>query len=186
MSAFRIASRYAKSLIDLAVDENKLERVMEDIQYFLEASQVRDLRLLLRSPIVNAHKKGQILNRLFRDKFDVLTMSFLDIILRKGREPMLVEIAESFVEQYREIREISAVRVITAVPLTGEQVEEIKDRIRASGVTYPNIELETHVDPAIMGGLILEFQDKLYDASVARQLEELRKEFANGNPEHAN
>lgn len=181
MSAIRIASRYAKSLIDLAVEEGKLERVMEDIEYFLEASKVRDLRLLLKSPIVHAQKKGQVFEKLFAGQFDTLTMSFLQIILRKGREELLVEIAGAFADQYRVMKQISAVRVISAVALSEGQLTAIRERIKASGITYPNIELETRVDPKILGGIILEFDDKLYDASVARQLEELRKEFANGH-----
>jgi F-type H+-transporting ATPase subunit delta len=175
MSAERLSARYAKSLIDLSIEQDKLERVKEDVEYFLQASRVRDFYLLLRSPIVHTSTKRKIFNRLFAERFDVLSIAFLDIILRKGRETYLSEIAEAFLDQYRQIKKISNVKLTTATAITAEHLEEIKQKIRASGVTFPNLEVETRVDPAILGGFILEFGDKLYDASVAYQLEKRRK-----------
>jgi F-type H+-transporting ATPase subunit delta len=175
MSAVRLSARYAKSLIDLAIEQNKLERVKEDVEYFHQASRVRDLHLLLKSPIVHTSTKRKIFGKLFTDKFDQLSNAFLDIILRKGREAYLGEIAEAFLEQYREIKKISSVKLTTATPVTHERMEEIKQKIKDSGVTFPNVEFDTHVDPSILGGFVIEFGDKLYDASVAHQLERLRK-----------
>jgi F-type H+-transporting ATPase subunit delta len=177
MSAERLSARYAKSLIDLALDQDKLERVKEDVEYFLEATHVRDLKLLLKSPIVHTSTKRKIFQKLFADKFDVLSNAFLDIILRKGREAYLAEIADAFLEQYRTIKQISNVKLTTAVPLTEDRIEEIKQKVRNSGVTFPNIDIKTEVDPEILGGFIIEFGDRLYDASVAHQLEEMRKSF---------
>ena len=181
MSAERISARYAKSLIDLAIEQNKLERITEDVGYFHETAQVRDVQLLLKSPIVNTTAKRKIFEKLFAQHFDPMTMAFLDILLRKGRESYLAEIAEAFLEQYRVIKQISNVKLTTAVPVTEEHLEEIKQKIRASGVTFPNLEIQKHVDPAILGGFILEFGDKLYDASVAHQLDEMRKGFVNNS-----
>ncbi|HLF63064.1 MAG TPA: ATP synthase F1 subunit delta [Saprospiraceae bacterium] len=183
MSAERLSARYAKSLIDLAIEQDKLERVKEDVEYFHQAAQVRDLRLLLKSPIVHTSTKRKIFGKLFTEHFDLLSNAFLDIILRKGRESYLAEIAQAFLEQYREIKKISNVKLTTATSVTAERLEEIKQKIRASGVTFPNVEINTHIDPAILGGFILEFGDKLYDASVAHQLEQLRKGFVKNSYE---
>lgn len=178
MSIHRIASRYAKSLIDLSGEQGKLERVIDDIQHFQQVCGVRDFYLLLKSPIVNISKKSKIFHKLFDGVYDSLTMSFLDIILRKGREAYLPEIADEFVEQYRDIKQIAVVELTTAAPLTAEQLEQFRQAIAASGVTYPNIELAATVDPDILGGFVIEFDDKLYDASVSKQLAELRKQFS--------
>lgn len=178
MAAERISARYAKSLLDLAIEQNKLERVREDVAYFLEAAQVRDLRLLLRSPIIHTSTKRRIFEKLFSGHFDPLSIAFMDIILRKGREAYLADIAQAFVEQYRELKQISSVKLTTATPVTAERIEEIRQKVRASGITFPNVEIETHVKPSILGGFILEFGDKLYDASVAHQLDQMRKAFS--------
>ena len=111
--------------------------------------------------------------KLFEDKFDVLTMAFLDIILRKGREFYLAEIADAFMNQYREIKKISKITLTSAVPLSQEKIEEIKQQVR--GIATPNIEVELNIDPDILGGFILAFGDRLYDASVSHRLEVMRK-----------
>lgn len=177
MSAERISARYAKSLIDLAIEQNKLERVREDIAYFIEAARVRDLKLLLKSPIIHTATKRKIFVKLFSEHFDQLSIAFLDIILRKGRESHLADIAQAFMEQYRDMKKISSVRLTTATPVTPARIEEIKEMVKASGVTFQNVEIETHVKPSILGGFILEFGDRLYDASVLHQLDQMRKTF---------
>ncbi len=181
MSVERIAARYAKSLIDLAMDQNKLERVKDDMEYFQQAVQVRDLYLLLKSPIVHTGTKRKVFYKLFGSSFDVLSMAFLDIILRKGREMYLRDIATAFMDQYREIRQIAIVKLTTATPLSQDKIDEIKEKIRNAAITAPNIEMETTVKPGILGGFIIEFEDKLYDASVAHQMEQIRKGLLNEN-----
>lgn len=178
MSVQRIASRYAKSLMDLAVEQNKLERILEDIQSFHAAANVRDFYLMLKSPIINATKKEAIVKAIFSGKYDELTMAFLNIIIKKGREPHLPEIAEEFIAQYRAKKGISSVKLITATPVTSELIAAVKSKLLASGeTTATSIEITTEVDPDIIGGFVVEFQDKVYDASIAHKLEGLKKEF---------
>ena len=178
MSSARIASRYAKSLIELASEEGKLERIFEDIQHFKSASDVKDLALLLKSPIVGPEKKHTVFKKLFKEIYDPMSFSFLEIILRKGREMFLPEIAEEFLAQYKAIKHISTVRLITATELTSEQLDSVKEKIKLSGLTLENIELITQIDPNIIGGFVIEIGDKMYDASVIHKLEQMRKSFA--------
>jgi F-type H+-transporting ATPase subunit delta len=178
MSVIRIASRYAKSLIDLAQEQGKLERVLEDVQAFQEASKQRDFYLLLKSPIVNPGKKGSILKEIFEGKFDELSMAFINIVLRKGREGYLTDIANEFVNQYKSLKHISTVKLTTASPVSDAALEAIKKQLQGSVRTEANIEIETAVDPDLIGGFVIEFDDKLYDASVAYKLNQLKKQFS--------
>jgi F-type H+-transporting ATPase subunit delta len=178
MSVQRISSRYAKSLIDLAQERDCLEKVKEDIQHFIKVCEVRDFHLLLKSPIVNGSTKKGVFEKLFTESYDSLTMAFLNIILRKEREMYLEDIAKEFVQQYRDIKRIAAVTITTATALGGDQLDKIKDLIAGSGATYENVELSSNIDEDLLGGFIIEFDYKLYDASVAHQLDELRKEFS--------
>ena len=98
----------------MAREQNKLDRVLEDVKSFQTASKNRDFYLLLKSPIVNARKKLSILDALFLDKYDETTMAFLRILVNKGREPYLPEVAEEFIAQYKKIKHISTVKVTTA------------------------------------------------------------------------
>jgi F-type H+-transporting ATPase subunit delta len=177
MSVQRIASRYAKSLIDLAVEQQKLERVTEDVRSFKELVKNRDFYLLLKSPVIPASKKTTIVDLLLKDKYDALTMAFLRILITKGREEYLPEIAGEFIELYKKFKSISTVRLTTASPMGEAAVEEIRQVLVSSSLTKDNIDLQLAVDPDIIGGFVLAFDDKIYDASIAEKLEKLRRGF---------
>mgnify|MGYP006376049199 FL=1 len=178
MSSYRIASRYAKSLIDLAGEQGKLDRVVEDMAFFAEVSKLKDVALLLKSPIINSDKKGKVLDAIFTGKVDPMTHSFIEINLGKGREAYLGEIAEEVVKQYRVIKGISIVEVVSAEVLSAEALESIRKKLVDSKLTHSNIQFKTSVDPNLIGGFVISFEDKLYDASVKHQLDLLRKEFS--------
>lgn len=177
MSVARIASRYAKSLLDLAGEQNKLDKVLEDVQSFQEVSKNRDFYLLLKSPVVNGDKKKDIVKALFEGKYDELTMAFLNILINKGRENYLPDVATEFISQYKRLKQVSTVKVTSAGPLTDATKAAIQKKLVESGVTNSNVEMIEQVDPALIGGFILEFDDKIYDASVAHKLEGLKKDF---------
>ena len=178
MSVQRIASRYAQSLLELSVDQNKLERVMEDVQTFNELTKNRDFRNFIKSPLIHASKKTEVLHLLLKGKYDELTLAFLDILVKKGRENYMPEIAQQFVEQYKKVKHISTVRITTASELTKEAMAAITQLLEESSLTEKHVEISTQVNPELIGGFIIEFDDFVYDASVAHKLDDLRKEFA--------
>ena len=177
MSTGRIASRYAKSLIELAQDQGKLDRVMEDMKGFQEALGSRDLYMLIKSPIIKGDKKLSIFKAIFEGKIDELTAAFFNIIIRKGRERFLPEIGSAFEDQYRKINNITKAQVTTATAMNDAQLEEVKRNLSVVGADQGKVELEVVVDPDIIGGFVLEVEDKLYDASVKNKLAKLKKEI---------
>lgn len=177
MSVSRIASRYAKSLLDLASEGNVLDTVLSNIKTFKAATENRDFLLMLKSPIINRDKKKQIIDKIFGEKFEKLTNAFMHIILRKGREAYLPDIADAFIHQYKKNQHISTIFLTTATALDEDSLREIKSKLLASTATDQNVEIISKVDPNIIGGFVIEFEDKLYNASVAHKLEQLRKEF---------
>lgn len=178
MSVTRIAQRYAKSLMDLAAERGKVERVHEDVLVFHNAVKVRELALFLKSPIIKADKKQGALDALFADKFDPITKGFIDIVLRKGREAYLSDVAKEFVSMYKQRKHITIVKLTTAAPVTDDFKQNVLQQLTDSTQTDTNIELTTVVDPSLIGGYTIEFGDRMYDASVARKLDLLRKEFS--------
>ena len=173
----RVSSRYAKSLLDLAVERGNLERVKQDVDAFVAATDNRDFHLLLKSPIVKADKKKSILKALFGSSFDELTMAFVNIVVDKGREGLLPDIAAAFTQQYRRFKHISDVKLITAQPLSQDAINEIKSRVLQSDATDERVEMEVEVNPDLIGGFILEFDNQRYDASVRSKLRNLKQEF---------
>ncbi len=177
MSVTRIATRYAKSLLELAIEQSKLEPVFGDIQTLKSAIQHRELYLLMKSPIVHADKKMAVLNALFQDKIDPLTLAYLKLLVTKGREMYVPEIAEAFIAQYKVLKKITTVRVTSAAPLSETVLNDLRKRMLASGATTENLDIQVHVNPKLIGGFVLEFDNKRYDASVANKLAELKTDF---------
>ncbi len=181
MSAYRIAVRYAKSLHDLAVEQNKLERVLEDVQAFHQLTQDRDFLLFIKSPVIPHNRKSELVDKMLKDKFDPLTMAFLRILFHKGREKYMAEVAREFLALYRKNKGISTVKLTTAAPLNEKTIKALETKLRAEGITGAQIEFHSKVDPEMIGGFILEVDDLVYDASLAHKLDTMRREFVD-NP----
>lgn len=177
MSVTRIATRYAKSLIELASEQGKLQQVSADVQSLATATKNRDLHLMLKSPIITPDRKNAALKALFGQQMDSLTMAYLTLMVNKGREGYLAEIAAEFLLQYKSLQKITTVKVISAAPMSDAVINDLRGRLMASGITQPNLEVVTHVDPTLVGGFVLEFDDKRYDASIASKLADLKAEF---------
>ena len=177
MSVHRIASRYAKSLLDLAIEQGNLEIVLGDMKGLLEMSKNRDLLLLFKSPIVSLDKKRAIFKALFDPHFSVLSTAFIHLILTKRREDILAEIAEEFVAQYKEYKGITNVTITSATPLEAASLEEIKSKLLKSDITATELEITQKVNPDLIGGFIIEVGDKLFDNSIAYNLSKLSKQF---------
>lgn len=163
--------------MDFATEQGKTDEVLGDIKGFKKATENRDLFLLLKSPIVKPDKKASILKAIFEGKINDTTLAFFDIIVRKGREMYLPEIATEFEVLYKAQNEISNVEIITATELDDAELEQIKTKLLASVQTQKSLDITKKVDPSILGGFIVKIGDKLYDASVKHKLDKLRKEF---------
>jgi len=165
-------------LIQLAEEEKKLDRVLEDVEAFRGLiTDSKDFRNFIKSPIIQVTKKKAILGQLFDKKFDDLTVKFLQLLTQKQRESLLPEIADEFVLQYRNKKGISTAIVTVASELTDSTAKLIKNKLEESGVAFDEVELVIQKDPAIIGGFILEIEGQLYDASVTSQLNQLKKDF---------
>jgi F-type H+-transporting ATPase subunit delta len=178
MSDFRAAARYAKSLIDLSMEKNLLEQVHADMQSFLTVfKQNHSLQAMLKSPIITSDKKMAVLNKVFGASFQKLTMQFFEIITRKNRSAYLDSIARSVISQYNDLKNIATATVKSAVALDSKTYDEIKSFIAKA--TGKNIELQTIVEPKLIGGMVIKIGDKLFDASIAGSLNKAKQELLN-------
>lgn len=172
----RLASRYAKSLVDLAAEKGQLEAVRTDMQTLQQITKNnRDVVALLKSPIIKPDKKQKILAAILEGKVSTITAAFIQLLVAKGRESNLPEITTEFARQYNVLKNISKVKITTAVPVDAAILADIRKKVEAG--TDKKIELETAVQPELIGGFVLESEDRLYDASVLRDLNDIRKQF---------
>ena len=178
MSVTRIATRYAKSLIELAVEQGKLEQVNADMHRLANAMKNREYYQFLKSPIIHPDKKNAVLEAITKGTVENLTLSFVALLIKKKREEYVPEITAEFIEQYKRFKKITTVTVTTAAPMSDAVLSELKKQLLASGITFENLDIVTKINPELIGGFVLEFDNKRYDASVAHKLDELKISFS--------
>jgi F-type H+-transporting ATPase subunit delta len=173
----RLAGRYAKSLIDLSTERGQLEKVYADMQ-FLQAicKQSPEFVNLLRSPIIKAGKKDAIIQAITKGRIGELTDAFMKLLVSKGRESDMPEIINAFIEQYNEIKDIHTVKLTTALPVSDELKKAIVQKVKTEA-EFGTVQLEAKVDPALIGGFVLEYNNNLVDASILRDLKDIQKQF---------
>lgn len=173
------AHRYAKSLLELAREQGVLDGVksdVDDVRTTLDAS--KELRLLLKSPIVKADKKAAILRTIFESSVHDLLLRFILLLTRKGREGRMAEILDAFIDRYNDLKGIQRVTVHTATALSDGALNDIRT-LAGTALKGKEVVMESDVDPELIGGFVLRYEDKLLDASVRRQLEIIRNELTN-------
>lgn len=177
----RLAARYAKSLIDLSLEKGQLEQVYQDMQWLQTACKSsRDFLNLLRSPVIKADTKRKVLEAVTAGKLNELTTGFIRLLVSKGRESNLPEIAAASIALYKEHKNIYTVQLTTAAPVDNAVRAAIVEQVKKSaGVQH--IELEEKVNPDIIGGFVLQLGDKLVDASIAYDLRAIAKQFDNND-----
>jgi F-type H+-transporting ATPase subunit delta len=177
----RLAGRYAKSLIGLANELNQLEAVYNDmllLQTYCKGS--REFVSILKSPVIPSDKKESILQATTGGKVTELTASFNRLLVRKGREYMLPEIVEAFIEQYKEQKGIHTIKLTTAVAVSEDVKEAIVTKVKDL-TPMKSVELLTEVNPGIIGGFLLEVGDTLVDASISYDLNKIKSQFLNND-----
>jgi F-type H+-transporting ATPase subunit delta len=177
MSELQVASRYAKSLIDLAEEQNVLEVVRTDMESFLETLRANPtLKAVLKNPIIGPDKKSGILTGIFGQRLHPMIMTFFAIVVRKGRSEVLFETAKEFINAYNLRKNIVKATVTSAAPLNEQNRKEIEAVIKQA--TKGEILLTANVDPSLIGGFVLKVGDRQFDTSISNQLNKLKKEFA--------
>jgi len=171
----RLAARYAKSLIDLSVERNCLEDSLKDMRVLHQfCTQSYDFVVMLRSPVISSDKKLKVITLLLEGwNISEMTHLFIKLLVTKGRESALPEIATAFEAQYNELKNIRTVRITTALPVSAEFAGHLEEKI-AAFLPGSTLALETVVDESIIGGFVIESQDKLFDASVRKSLNDFK------------
>ncbi len=180
MEGTRVAARYAKSFIDLAIEQGALEQAYTDMKYIAEVcASTHEFVIFLKSPIIKTDKKQLVLKEIFNGKLSKVTDAYVHLITAKRREIYLAEIAHEFIEQYKEKN-----KILTAVVTTANGIDDnIRKKVMeiVKGVTSSEVVLQEVIDKDIIGGFIIRVGDKQVDASIARKLNSLKRSF-NENP----
>lgn len=178
MSAGRIAARYAKPILDLAEEKKLLDQVKSDMDSFAAiCKENRDFSLMLKSPIIPHLKKAEILKKVFKGKYNELTLQAFDLMTRKNREDVLESVADEFISLYNRKKGISNVSVTTTFALDASLKASFEKL--AKEITGNSPVINEKIDKDILGGFIMKLEDKQIDDSVRGKLNELKLKFSN-------
>src|SRR4051812_22689931 len=126
----RLAGRYAKSILDLAIEQKNLEEVYGDMKFLDSISKSNpDFVTLLKSPVIPSDKKRKIIEAVAGSRVSKLTYLFVDLLIRKNRESYLPEITKAFIEQYNKLKNIHKIKLTTAVPVSEDLQKAIVNKV---------------------------------------------------------
>jgi F-type H+-transporting ATPase subunit delta len=172
--ASNVGDRYAQALFDLASDEKRVAAVEADLKSLKVAlAESRDLRVLVGSPAFGAEEKGRGLAAIAdKAKFNATTKKFLGLLAANGRASALPAVISGYEALSAKARGAVSAEVTTAVPLTAAQSKGVAAALRQALGKDP--EIETRVDPAILGGIKVQVGSRLFDASLKSKLDSLK------------
>jgi F-type H+-transporting ATPase subunit delta len=177
----RLAGRYAKSLLGLALETNQLEQIQNDMLYLDQVCKASaEFVALLKSPVIKSDKKLSILNAVTEGKISAATAGFNRLLVVKGREGLMPEIIAAFIAQYKSHKGIYPIKLTTAAVASEELKSAIISKVQEQ-THMKQVELETVVDENIIGGFVLDLGGTLVDASIAYDLNKLKAQFMNND-----
>jgi ATP synthase F1 delta subunit len=171
-----IAAVYARSLFEVAQEQDKLDGIREELGQFADAlNDNRELQVFFFSPYFSTIEKEDGLDRTVSDA-DPILVNFLKLLIENHRMPVIFRVRREVDELWRKENKLLPVTVTSAVELDKDTVTQIGDRI--SEQTGQKVELSAIVEPDILGGLVVRVGNSILDASIRNRLEQLRKQVA--------
>ncbi len=177
MSIFKISRRYAKALLAAAQEKGLADVVAQDLALIRSLGESsRDLRAMLRSPIIDVGVKKQVLKDVVGSKVNPLTLDFMYLVLDKGRGELWREIVLEYNGLLDDVKNIERVRVTSAVELGAEERSRIENALASR--LGKNIVASYDTDATILGGAVVRVGDEVLDGSLRHQLGVLRTRLA--------
>jgi F-type H+-transporting ATPase subunit delta len=171
-----IAAVYANALFEVAKERGILDEIREQLRAFAKAlNENADMRFFFFSPYFSADEKKDGLHKAVENADEVL-MNFLAALIERSRMPVVFRIRDRYEKLWDEEQKVLPVQVTSAVELEAGTVESIGDRIHEQ--TGRKVEISSHVDPDIIGGIVLRVGNSVLDASIRNRLNQLRRQVA--------
>ncbi|MCL4510881.1 MAG: ATP synthase F1 subunit delta [Bacteroidetes bacterium] len=172
-----VAKRYAGALLDLASELKKVDEIASDMRLIHSSiSDSRDLRLFFESPVIDHAKKNKVVRTLFEKKIDEVTLNFLLLLVEKGRESLVEGIAVEFTVLLDEL--FGIVNAQLKAPYEFDEKDRAMAHSKLEELTNKKVRVSFSLDKSLVGGFLAQIGDTVYDGSVRRQLEILKKQLS--------
>jgi len=176
----RVARRYAAALFAVAKRDGILDAVAADLTLVSRfVAEVPYLRAVLMQPLVSDERKNGVVSEAFGDRVTASTLGFLRLLIRKRREDLIDECVRDFRALLAEHNNTVEAEASTAVPLSPDQEARLTRSLEV--MTGKTINLTSHVDPQMLGGVVVRIGDQIIDGSVRGKLERLERQLLGSN-----
>ena len=169
MTEQRVSSRYARAILETAVEGKVAETIFEDFKIIAAALEhSHELKTFTSSPVVQHWLKIKVFNEIFDGKISSLSMSFLRFLLNKKRGELIQSIIVQYEDQYNIMNNKLPVTFNSYIELSESIKKNLLDKVKE--ITQKEILPVFKVDESLKGGILIQIEDKVYDASIKQQL----------------
>ncbi len=166
----KVIEPYTEALMSLAQSQNLVDQFGENAEGVLAVmAESEELSTFLGSPVYEANQKKAVLKQIFENQVHGLFLNFLLLLVDRQRVPFLPGICKRYRELLRDLNQVALAEVTSAVELTEEQRQAVCDRVK-SMTNSQSVEIETSIDPDLIGGVIIQVGSQVVDASLRGQL----------------
>jgi F-type H+-transporting ATPase subunit delta len=179
MNISKVAKRYANSLLENSIEKGILENVSKDVEFILHTLEISsELKRFLSSPVIKSDLKKSILKEIFENRISHFTSDFLNFVVDKKREDILLNILEKFIELKDDYQGIVRLEIKSAFALDDNLSKLIIKKFEE--IFNKKVEAKFILDVNLLGGFVARYKDTVYDASIIHQLEKLKNNLISG------
>ncbi|NES66219.1 MAG: F0F1 ATP synthase subunit delta [Okeania sp. SIO2D1] len=168
--AGEIVEPYAAALMSLAKSKDLAERFGEDIRSLINImDESPELKQFMGNPIIKPEDKKTVLQRMMGDEVNPYMRNFLMLLVDRGRIIFLEEIGKKYLALLRELNQTVLAEVTSTVELNEDQKNTVRERVK-SMTDARDVDIETKIDPSLLGGVIIKIGSQIIDSSLQGQL----------------
>lgn len=172
-----ISKTYGEALFEIAVEENKMDDFLEEVQAVVQVIKENpELHQLLMHPKISKEEKNSVLESIFKGRISDELTGFLALVIQKERYGELNAILQYFIEKIKEEKGIGVAFVTTAMELKESQKKQIVDKLLET-TGYKVMEMHYDIDETVIGGMVIRIGDRVVDSTIKSKLEVLKKQL---------
>lgn len=173
-----ISKTYGDALFELALEEDKIDAYVEEVEGVTEVlKENEDLTKLLNHPKISKEEKIQVINSIFDGRVSKELLGLITMIVQKDRNSSMVEIFQYFINRVKDYKNIGIAKVTSAVELSDAQKAAVEKKLLET-TKYVEFEIDYTVDNSLIGGMVIRIGDRIVDNSIKTRLYELTKELS--------
>ncbi|MGN1182010.1 MAG: F0F1 ATP synthase subunit delta [Faecalibacillus sp.] len=171
-----IGERYAESLFDLAIEENKVNQYLQDIKLVNEVLESdRKIVQFFSHVLIDNNVKYQLIDKAFQDNVDKYVLNFLKLLVQSRRIRYIDDIVKCYIDLSNQYLGIEQGTIYTPFELSNQQIKDIEKAI--SKKENKKVTLDVKIDPSLVGGVKVQINHRVYDGTIKNKVEMLKKEL---------